>query len=317
MAAEKDRWARWLTDRRDASDDAQRRVSLERLRPIRDRVLEGAGPLEGATVLDVGCGDGLIGLAALERVGPSGAVIFAEVSAALLERAEHAAHECGFGDRARFLATRAEDLNGIPDGSVDVVMTRSVLIFVADKPAAFCAMHRVLRPGGRISLFEPINRLMYPEPEHRLWGYDVTAVKDLADKVKRAYARLSDPATSSMLDFDDRDLVRHAVEAGFPDVHLTLELDVAPGAMRAASFDSFIDSAPNPLAPTLRESIDDALEPSEREQFLEHLRRMFTMTQPTQLSACAYLTAHRSTTEGSSPTGGHEPDTPEGICLLP
>ena len=51
--------------------------------------------------------------------------------------------------------------------------TRSVLIYVADKAAAFAAMYRVLRPGGRISLFEPINRLMFPEPPDRFWGYDV------------------------------------------------------------------------------------------------------------------------------------------------
>jgi len=288
-----DRWSEWLTERRDASDDAQRRLSIDGLRTIRDRVLHQAGALVGATALDVGCGDGLIALAALERVGPSGTVIFAEVSPALLERAERAARDRGLAERAQFVATRAEDLDGIADGSVDVVTTRSVLIYVADKPAAFSAMYRVLRPGGRISLFEPINKLMYPEPEDRLWGYDVAAVGDLATSVKREYRRLSDPATSSMLDFDDRDLVRYAVVAGFPEVHLTLKLDVAPGDMRAASFDSFLNAAPNPLAPTLRETIHQALDEAERQRLLDHLHHVFTTTQPTQLSAGAYLTAQR------------------------
>jgi 2-polyprenyl-3-methyl-5-hydroxy-6-metoxy-1,4-benzoquinol methylase len=37
---------------------------LEHLAQVRDRVLAAAGPLKGSTVLDVGCGDGLIGFPA-------------------------------------------------------------------------------------------------------------------------------------------------------------------------------------------------------------------------------------------------------------
>lgn len=46
----------------------------------------------------------------------------------------------------------------VDDGSVDVVAIRSVLIYVEDKRRAFHELHRVLRRGGRLSLFEPINR---------------------------------------------------------------------------------------------------------------------------------------------------------------
>ena len=67
MTADADRWARWLLGRRDAGLDAQRAATLARLAEIRDRVLDAAEPLAGATVLDVGAGAGLIGLAALER----------------------------------------------------------------------------------------------------------------------------------------------------------------------------------------------------------------------------------------------------------
>jgi arsenite methyltransferase len=294
MATPPDPWAQWLTERRDGGDEHQRHLSLEQLSPIRDRVLSEAGPLDGMTVLDVGCGDGLIALAALERVGATGQVIFADVSADLLERAGRSVRDRGLAGRARFVQARAEDLEAIPDESVDVVTVRSVLIYVANKPAAFAAIHRVLRPGGRVSLFEPINQLMYPEPEDRLWGYDISPMIELANRVKREFGGLSDPATSSMRDFDDRDLLRYAIEAGFPEIHLTLNLDIAPGAMRASSFDSFLDGAPNPLAPTLRETIHHALDEQERDQFVAHLRDRFSSTEPTQLWAGAYLAARRA-----------------------
>jgi ubiquinone/menaquinone biosynthesis C-methylase UbiE len=55
--------------------------------------------------------------------------------------------------------TAADSLTEIADRSVDVITTRSVLIYVKDKAAALREFYRVLRSGGRISLFEPINVL--------------------------------------------------------------------------------------------------------------------------------------------------------------
>ena len=292
MAAEPDPWSQWLLERRDAGDGRQRQVTLEHLAPIRDRILDHAEPLDGATVLDVGGGEGLIGLEALDRVGPHGRVVFSDISDALLEQSRHAVAARGLLERAQFVSTRAEDLAEIADRSIDVATTRSVLIYVADKAQAFAALHRVLRPGGRISLFEPINRLMFPEPPDRFWGYEVGSVSDLADKVKATFDELEDPATAAMMDFDDRDLVRLAEAAGFSHVHLECHIDIEPGSlMNAVSLDALLDAAPNPLAPTVRESINAALTAPEQERFLAHLERAIAEDQPIRRSAVAYLTA--------------------------
>jgi len=291
MPASPDRWSRWLLERRDAGDERQRDVVLEHLEVFRDGVLALAEPLDGATMLDVGCGDGLIGLAALERVGPDGRVIFADISEALLERTRDAA---GADDRAQFVLSRAEDLVQIADESVDVATTRSVLIYVADKAAALRALHRVLRPGGRISLFEPINRLMFPEPVDRLWGYNVSAITDLAAKVKASYAALRDPAADTMMDFDDRDLVDLAEAAGFERIHLECHIDIEPFAhLLPLGLDTLLDISPNPLAPTLREALDDALTGPERERFLTHYGQVVAEDAPLRRSAVAYLAARK------------------------
>jgi len=267
---------------------------LEHLAGVRDRVLAHAEPLDGATVLDVGTGDGLIGLEALERVGASGRVIFADISPALLESAREAVAARDALGRAGFVETRAEDLAQIADASVDVVTTRSVLIYVADKARAFSTLHRVLRPGGRISLFEPINRRMFPEPADRLWGYDVGPIADLADEVKASYMATRDPAADSMMDFDEHDLVRFAENAGFEQLHLECHVDIEPAAqMRAFDLQTLLDIAPNPLAPTLREVLDAALGAAERDRFLAYFERAVAEDMPIRRSAVAYLVARK------------------------
>jgi ubiquinone/menaquinone biosynthesis C-methylase UbiE len=294
MAVQPDHWSRWLRERRDAGDERQSTAILDMLGPVRQRVLAFAEPLDGATLLDVGTGDGLIGLAALERVGAQGRVIFSDISDALLAHAHEAVAARELLDRARFVSTQAADLAEIADGSIDVVTTRSVLIYVADKAGAFDAMYRVLRPGGRISLFEPINSLMYPEAADRFWGYDVSAVSALADKVKRTYREISDPAAATMLDFDDRDLVRLAEAAGFSRIHLECHIDVETRAdMGAIDIETLLDSAPNPLAPTARESIDAALTEDERDVFVAHLRRAVEAGDRLRRGAVAYLAASK------------------------
>jgi SAM-dependent methyltransferase len=221
-------------------------------------------------------------------------VIFSDISDALLGRVHAAVSERGLLDRAQFVATGAADLAEIPAASVDVVTTRSVLIYVSEKAHALEAMHRVLRPGGRISLFEPINSLMYPEPRDRFWGYDVSAMSELADKVKASHRGLSEPASAAMLDFDDRDLVALAEAAGFGRIHMECHVDVEVGAsMGAISIDALLDSAPNPLAPTARESIAAALAPDEQARFIAGLRDAVQRGERLRRSAVAYLVASK------------------------
>ena len=77
-------------------------------------------------------------------------VIFSDISEECLNDCRRLA-----GDAASYHRASAADLGGV---SADVVTTRSVLIYVADKERAFAEFFRVLRPGGGPSIFEPINR---------------------------------------------------------------------------------------------------------------------------------------------------------------
>jgi arsenite methyltransferase len=293
-----DRWAAWILERRFGGDAEQAERSLRELGRVRDRVLEGAAVRESDIVLDVGAGDGLIAFGALPFVGGSGKVIFADVSQDLLDVSRGLASELEEGDRCEFVLARAEDLGQLAGESVDVVTTRSVLIYVKEKQRAFDEFHRVLKPGGRLSIFEPINSFGSPERAGRFCGFDVVPVADLAEKVKRAEHRLADDAT--LVDFDERDLIRFAERAGFRSVELIyearVERDSRPRWLADVGWKTFLRIAPNPLAPTFGELVDRALTSEEAARFVDHLKPLYEEGKATSRTAVAYLRAEKSLT---------------------
>ena len=292
MAKAPDRWHRWLIDVRFGGDPAAReRLLTELLYPVRDTLLDKARLQPGDTVLDVGTGDGLIAFGAVERLGPSGHVVFSDISQDLLDHCRAAAAAEGLLDRCRFVVASADSLDGIADASVDVVTTRSVLIYVKDKAAALRAFYRVLRSGGRISVFEPVNVLMH-DPD-RFMGYDMTPVKPLAARLEAFYESIQPPGADPMLDFDERDLVRHAERAGFADVSLELRVTVKNGK-RPVPWDRALRMSGNPLVPPLGEVLDRVLSPREIAEFTAHVKPLVESGTGRERQALAYLAAARN-----------------------
>ncbi len=255
---------------------------MERLRATRERVLDRAQLGEQETLLDVGCGDGLVAFGALER-GAS-LVIFTDISHDLLEESRRLATQLGVVDRCRFIHAAADDLGQIADESVDVVTTRSVLIYVEDKSRAFSEFHRVLRPGGRVSLFEPINRI-----NRFLLAYDATEVRDLEERVKGVFDTLQPRDRDPMLNFDDRDLVESAEVAGFERVYLTLEIETEPP--EPLRWEAYANMAWNPKIPTLKEAMEQVLTPEERIRYEANMRPLVEAGRGSRRMASAYLCA--------------------------
>lgn len=295
----RDRWAQWLLERRFGGDPKRTESTMRFLAPVRERVLDNAQLREGDVVLDAGAGDGLIAFGALERVGESGRVIFSDVSQDLLDHSRALAEELGVADRCEFVLASAEDLAPIADASVDVVTTRSVVIYLPfeAKQRSFQAFFRVLRAGGRISIFEPINRFGYCDTDDEFWGFDARPVRELTRKVRAAYEEQA-AGEKTLIDFDERDLLAFAERAGFHEIELDLnskiERDAALGwgwDDDGFDWDAFMNISGNPHAPTLAEILEDALTQEERNRFVAYMRPQFEGRKAIARSSVAYLRA--------------------------
>jgi len=275
--AEPDKWSRWLAETRFGGDRKAAEKQMRGLTGLRSRLLKKAGLAEGKVVLDVGAGEGLIGFGALESVGATGRVIFSDISERLVEFTRTAAEQMGVLDRCSFVTAGAEDLRAIESDSVDLVATRSVLIYVDDKPRAFREFFRVLKPGGRTALFEPIDDYRMSEYSEywrkRAWvdpdSAEGAPIKDLLQRLGEYWDRHRH-VNDAMLNFNERDLVMMCVAAGFTGVHTELDLNVGP--MPPMNWDTMMKSSGNPLIPTNGEVVREIFSLEEQARFERHLR---------------------------------------------
>jgi SAM-dependent methyltransferase len=108
-------------------------------------VVSAAGVGAGQSVLDVACGTGIVARAALERVGPGGRVTGLDLNGAMLTVARR---------REPAVDWRQGDACDLPfaDGSFDVVVCQSALMFLPDRAGALREMARVVASGGTVAV---------------------------------------------------------------------------------------------------------------------------------------------------------------------
>ena len=110
-----------------------------------DLVLSGLN-LEGATVLDIGCGAGGIDLHLVETHGAAH-VTGVDVEPGLVERCRRTAASKGLSDRLDFIAVEPGPLP-FEEARFDLVFSKDAILHIPDKEALALDIFRVLKPGG-------------------------------------------------------------------------------------------------------------------------------------------------------------------------
>jgi hypothetical protein len=160
----------------------------------------------------------------------------------------------------------------------------------------------VLRPGGRISLFEPINRHYMTLNKDTLFGYDVRPVAEVAAKVRAVFEDAA-PLDGPMLGFDEIDLLNLAENAGFEDITVRLELSsVSRTPYGGTQWDKLLATRPNPTAPTYGAAIAQALTAEEAADFETHVRPLVEQAAPGRIRhSVAYVSARAGEQPLSAP----------------
>jgi SAM-dependent methyltransferase len=117
-------------------------------RDISRRWLEHAGIGPGMSVVDVGCGPGDVTLLAADLVGTTGSVVGVDGAPEALAVARSRTEGVG-SDAVRY---EEADVNSwLPEGPVDAVVGRLILMHLTDPAATLVRLAGAVRPGGVVA----------------------------------------------------------------------------------------------------------------------------------------------------------------------
>jgi demethylmenaquinone methyltransferase/2-methoxy-6-polyprenyl-1,4-benzoquinol methylase len=123
--------------------------------------IEVSGVRPGHRVLDIAGGTGDLAARFSDLVGEEGEVVLADINESMLQVGRDRLIDRGYHGNLEYVQADAERLP-FPDDYFDVVSIAFGLRNVTDKDRALCAMHRVLKPGGRLLVLE------FSKPENDL-----------------------------------------------------------------------------------------------------------------------------------------------------
>jgi arsenite methyltransferase len=296
-----DVWSDWLLHSRHGGDAAFADVVETDVERFADRVLDAARLAPGMTLADIGTGAGVVALRAIDRIGPTLNVLLTDISAAMLAYVESMAVKRGVRGQCTFLQCPADDLSKISAECVDVATTRAVLAYVADKPAALREFRRILKPGGRISLAEPLmqdDALMASAFKSAIDRGDARSQDRLLRLLHRwKSAQYPDTpekiANSPIANYSERTLFEFVRACGFGEIHLELHIDMFPSIIR--SWDVFLGSSPHPWAPSLKAIMAEQFSEEERLFFENAMRPVVESPGAVTTSRIIYLSARKPT----------------------
>jgi ubiquinone/menaquinone biosynthesis C-methylase UbiE len=173
-------------------------------------VIDGLRLRDGDRVLDAGCGIGDDVLALARRVGRKGHVVGIDVSEAMIAATRDAIAESGLHTEAL-----TADVQALPfeDASFDACRCERVLMHVTDAGIALTELVRVLRSGGRLSIFDvDCDSMVVDATDH-----DTTraVVRSFGDAIRHGWIGRQLPRRMRELGIDELDVRTRSILVDF------------------------------------------------------------------------------------------------------
>jgi SAM-dependent methyltransferase len=212
-------------------------------------VADAAGIRAGDTVLDVGCGTGVLAREAHRWVGQDGQVVGLDLNEGMLAVAARAEPNVEW---------RRGDAASLPfeDASLDVVVSQFALMYFPDRVASLREMWRTLAPGGRLAVasWAPIDHAR---------GYQI-----LVEIAVRQCGREAAEVLAAPFVLGDRaELAKLFVDSGISGA----EVRVHEGSIRFPSVQEFIriEVKGSPLAEMLSDDVMQSLAAESEDALVE------------------------------------------------
>jgi ubiquinone/menaquinone biosynthesis C-methylase UbiE len=171
------------------------------------KLVDVTSPRRGDSVLDVGCGTGLVTHLLAESVGAKGSVVGIDLSARMLDLARPRARA-----NTTFMAMAAEHMV-FRDRSFDLITYGQSLPYLIDPLASLEEAVRLLRPGGRVAL-SLHRRSLQTEAQDLFY-------KVLGDLAIRHHMRVPEHSPERSVFGERENLPRLLDELGFEKIRMT------------------------------------------------------------------------------------------------
>ena len=264
-------WTEWLKKNRFAGQTPQMIEQTTRwLEAVRDVILVYAEIQPYETVIDIGCGTGLLAFKALELQDCKGKVIFSDMFKDCLDDCKKILDESGITEGFELLQSPVEHI-ALPESSVHKALMRSVLVHVMNKQPAITEIHRILKPGGKFCAFEPVIR-----SNTRYWEILDPIYIDKYEDFKKAENEIMENPLDSLCNFDENTIKTNLEIAGFsvPDVKLQevkSNYIVQPNMVR-----EWFINPPSPNQPSTKERFMKYFDDATVEKYMQDVQHYLT-----------------------------------------
>lgn len=241
-------WTQWLKQNRFAGQTPEMiEQTTKWLEAVRDVILVYAEIMPHETIIDIGCGTGLLAFKALEMQECKGNVIFSDKFQDCLDDCQKILDESGVTSGYQMLLSPCEHI-ALPESSVHKALMRSVLVHVVHKQPAISEIYRILKPGGKFCAFEPIIR-----SNTRYWEILDPVYIEKYDDFKRVENEIMENPLDSLCNFDESTLKMNLEIAGFSIPDVKVQQVASKYTVQAGMVSEWFNNPPSPGQPTTKE----------------------------------------------------------------
>lgn len=241
-------WTEWLKKNRFAGQTPEMiEQTTKWLEAVRDVILVYAEIMPHETVIDIGCGTGLLAFKALELQDCKGKVIFSDKFQDCLDDCKKILDDSGITTGFEMLQTPCEHI-ALPESYVHKALMRSVLVHVTHKQPAINEIYRILKPGGKFCAFEPVIR-----SNTRYWQILDPIYVDKYDDFKRVENEIMENPLDSLCNFDENTLRTNLEIAGFSVPDVKIQEVKSNYVVQANMVSEWFNNPPSPGQPSTKE----------------------------------------------------------------